>query len=93
MTFAVTGKTLREDSDIWSITETAQRDFDFDLFCVLTKQRTLLKSRFIKQLPLKWRFFSKARRYLGIPMPGLAMHLEAAYLNANERKRFSLPLA
>jgi len=32
MTFAVTGKTLREDSDIWSMTKTAQREFDFDLF-------------------------------------------------------------
>lgn len=93
MTFAVTGKTLREDSDIWSMTKTAQRDFDFDIFCVLTKQGTLPKSRFLKQLPLKWKFASKARRYLGIPIPGLAMHLEAAYLNARERKRFNLPPA
>lgn len=32
MTFAVTDKTLREDSDIWSMTKTEQRNFDFDLF-------------------------------------------------------------
>jgi hypothetical protein len=93
MTYAVTGKTLREDSDIWSMTKTAQRDFDFDIFCILTKQRTLLKSRFLKQLPLKRRFSSKTRRYLGIPIPGLSMHLEAAYLNARERQRFNLPSA
>jgi hypothetical protein len=30
MTFAVRGKILREDSDLWSITKTAQRDFDFE---------------------------------------------------------------
>jgi hypothetical protein len=41
MTFAVTGKTLKEDADIWSITKTAKKDFDFDNFCVITKQAIL----------------------------------------------------
>jgi hypothetical protein len=92
MTFAVTGKTLKADQDIWSITKTAKKDFDFDNFCVLTKQPTILKSRFIMQIPRKLKFWSKPKRYLGIPIPGLSLHLEQAFLKPNDKKRFIDPI-
>ncbi|MBT8609310.1 hypothetical protein G6660_04550 [Polynucleobacter paneuropaeus] len=88
MTFALTGKTLRADSDIWSITKTAKKDFDFDNFCVLTKQALLPKSRFMKQIPRRLKFLSKPKRYLGICIPGLSLHLEQSYLNPTDPERF-----
>ena len=88
MTFAVTGKILKEDADIWSITKTAKKDFDFDNFCVITKQALILKSRFIKQIPRRLQFWSKPKRYLGICIPGLSLHLEQSYLSATDPKRF-----
>ena len=91
MTFAVSGKTLKEDADIWSITKTAKKDFDFDNFCVITKQAMMAKSRYIKQIPRRLQFWSKPRRYLGISIPGLALHLEQAYLKDGDEARFSLP--
>ena len=90
MTFAISGSTLKADADIWSITKTAKKDFDFDNFCVITKQPMLLKSRFIKQLPRRLKFLSKPKRYLGISIPGLALHLEQAYLKDGDESRFSL---
>lgn len=91
MTLALTGKTLRTDADIWSITKTANKDFDFDIFCILTKQKILMKSKFIKQIPRRLRFIFKPKKYLGICVPGLSLHLEQAYLKMSETKRFSLP--
>jgi hypothetical protein len=91
MTFAVTGKTLKADADIWSITKTAKKDFDFDNFCVITKQPMLTKSRYLKQIPRRLQFWSKPKRYLGISIPGLALHLEQAYLKKADEVRFSLP--
>jgi hypothetical protein len=88
MTFAVTGKILKEDADIWSITKTAKKDFDFDNFCVITKQALILKSRFIKQIPRRLQFWSKPKRYLGICIPGLSLHLEQSYLSTTDPKRF-----
>jgi glycosyltransferase involved in cell wall biosynthesis len=88
MTFADTGKTLRADSDIWSITKTAKKDFDFDNFCVLTKQALLPKSRFLKQIPRRLQFLSKPKRYLGICIPGLSLHLEQSYFNPTDPARF-----
>ena len=90
MTFAVNGKILRADADIWSITKTAKKDFDFDNFCVLTKQALLFKSRFIKQIPRRLQFRSKPKRYLGICIPGLSLHLEQAYLEKGDAVKFSL---
>ena len=92
MTFAVTGKTLKADADIWSITKSAKKDFDFDNFCIITKQPMMAKSRYIKQLPRRLRFWLKPKRYLGICLPGLALHLEQAYLKNDDEERFSLPL-
>lgn len=91
MTFALTGKTLKEDDDIWSITKIAKKDFDFDTFCVLTKQPMMAKSRYVKQIPRRLQFWSKPKRYLGISIPGLALHLEQAYLKRADEIRFSLP--
>jgi hypothetical protein len=91
MTFAVTGKTLKADADIWAITKTAKKDFDFDNFCVITKQPMMAKSRYLKQIPRRLQFWSKAKRYLGICIPGLALHLERAYLKTSDEARFSLP--
>jgi hypothetical protein len=88
MTFAITGKILKEDADIWSITKTAKKDFDFDNFCVITKQAILPKSRFIKQIPRRLKFWSKPKRYLGICVPGLSLHLEQGYLSKTDPKRF-----
>ena len=88
MTFAVTGKTLKADADIWSITKTAKKDFDFDNFCVITKQPLLPKSRFIKQIPRRLQFWSKPKRYLGICIPGLSLHLEQGYLGPTDPQRF-----
>ena len=88
MTFAVTGKTLKGDANIWAITKTAKKDFDFDNFCVITKQALLLKSRFIKQIPRRLRFWLKPKRYLGICIPGLSLHLEQGYLGATDPQRF-----
>jgi hypothetical protein len=91
MTFAVLGSTLKADADIWSITKIATQDFDFDNFCVITKQPMLIKSRFLKQLPRRLKFLLKPRRYLGVAIPGLALHLEQAYLKDSDDFRFSLP--
>ena len=88
MTFAVHGKTLKEDSDIWSITKTAKKDFDFDNFCVITKQPMLPKSRFIKQIPRRLKFWFKPKRYLGVCIPSLSLHLEQGYLSMTDPKRF-----
>ena len=88
MTFAVTGKTLKADADIWSITKIAKKDFDFDNFCVITKQPLLPKSRFIKQIPRRLQFWSKPKRYLGICIPGLSLHLEQGYLGPTDPQRF-----
>jgi glycosyltransferase involved in cell wall biosynthesis len=88
MSFAVTGKTLKADADMWSITKTAKRDFDFDIFCVLTKQHLLLKSRFIKQIPGRLKFWLKPKRHLGVCIPGLSLHLEQAYLTSSDSLRF-----
>jgi len=92
MTFAVNGKTLKEDADLWSITKTAKKDFDFDNFCVLTKQALLPKSRFIKQIPRRLQFWKKPKRYLGICIPGLSLHLEQGYLSVTDPKRFLFDL-
>jgi len=88
MTLAVTGKILKEDADVWLITKTAKKDFDFDNFCVLTKQALLLKSRFIKQIPRRVKFWSKPKRYLGVCIPGLSLHLEQCYLRKSDILRF-----
>ena len=88
MTFAVTGKTLKADTDIWSITKTAKKDFDFDNFCVITKQPMLAKSRFFKQIPRRLKFCFKPKRYLGICIPGLSLHLEQGYLSSTDPSRF-----
>jgi glycosyltransferase involved in cell wall biosynthesis len=92
MTFAVKGKILKADQDIWLITKSAKKDFDFDNFCLLTKQATIAKTRFIKQLPRKIRFWNKARRYMGACIPGLALHLETAYISQLEEERFLIQL-
>jgi hypothetical protein len=91
MTFAVTGKTLRADADIWFITKTAKKDFDYDNFCVITKQPFMARSRYLKQIPRRLQFYSKPKRYLGVCIPGLALHLEQAYLKQRDEARFSLP--
>jgi hypothetical protein len=91
MSFALLGSTLKADSNIWSITKTAKKDFDFDNFCVITKQPFLFKSRFFKQLPRRLKFIFSPKRFLGIPIPGLAIHLERAYLIEGDESRFSLP--
>jgi len=88
MSFALNGKILKEDQDIWSISKTANRDVDFDIFCALTKQKTLLKKRFLKQLPLKLNFRHKLRRYLGVSIPGNSLHLEQSYLRPQDINRF-----
>ena len=88
MSFALNGKTLKEDQDIWSITKTMNRDVDFDIFCVLTKQKTLLKKRFLKQIPFKFSFRKKPRRYLGVSIPGNSLHLEQSYLRPQDISRF-----
>jgi glycosyltransferase involved in cell wall biosynthesis len=88
MSFALTGKTLKEDRDIWSMTEYVSRDVDFDIFCTLTKQKTLLKKRFLKQLPFKFKFRKKPRRFLGVSIPGNSLHLEQAYLRSQDVSRF-----
>jgi hypothetical protein len=92
MTFAVTRKTLKSDADIWLITKTVNKDFDFDNFCIITKQPFIAKSRYIKQLPRRLKFWLKPKRYLGIPIPGLALHLEQAYLKDGDEMRFAIPL-
>uniref|UniRef100_B1XT93 Uncharacterized protein n=1 Tax=Polynucleobacter necessarius subsp. necessarius (strain STIR1) TaxID=452638 RepID=B1XT93_POLNS len=91
MTFAVTGKTLKADADIWSIIKIAKKDFDFDNFCVIIKQPIMAKSRYIEQIPRRPQFWSKPKRYLGISIPGLTLHLEQAYLKKSDEVRFSLP--
>jgi glycosyltransferase involved in cell wall biosynthesis len=91
MTLAMTGKVLREDADIWSITKTAKKDLDFDNFCVITKQNLLLKSRFFKQIPRRIKFWLRPKRYLGICIPGLSLHLEQAYLRKRDVIRFNMP--
>ncbi|MBJ7380737.1 MAG: hypothetical protein JHC80_08295 [Polynucleobacter sp.] len=90
MSFAIDGKTLLADADVWSIAEKEQKDHDFDNFCILTKHPLILKSRVLKQLPRRLRFFSKPKRYMGVCQPGLALHLEPAYIRASDYDRFSI---
>jgi hypothetical protein len=66
MTFAVTGKILKADADIWAITKIAKKDFDYGNFCVITKQPFMAHSRYINQLPRRLKSWSKPKRYLGI---------------------------
>jgi hypothetical protein len=91
MSFAVTGQTLQNDFDIWKVTRDLKKDHDFDNFCALTKQKFILKSRMIKQLPKKLRFIMKPRRYLGLCIPGLALHLEKTYMKPDDYTRFKIP--
>ena len=91
MSFAVTGKTLKADADVWVITKTAKKDFDYDNFCIITKQPFMARSRYFKQIPRRLKFWSKPKRYLGICIPSLALHLEQAFLKPGDEARFSLP--
>lgn len=91
MSFAVKGRALIDDSDIWRICSIKQKDHDFDNFCILTKQKVLFKSKILKQLPRKYQFFFKPRRFLGVCLPGLAIHLEKPYILPKDYERFSIP--
>ena len=91
MTFALKGKTLREDADIWSMTQHRRGDYDFEIFTSLTKQALLWRKRYLKFLRTKLQFFTKPRRYMGVCLPGQALHLELAYITEKDKQRFSIP--
>jgi glycosyltransferase involved in cell wall biosynthesis len=92
MTFALKGKTLIEDADIWSLTGTQKGDYDFEIFTTLTQQPILWRKRYIKFIYRKLKHLFKAKRYLGVSCPGLALHLEMAYISNEDINRFELPI-
>ena len=91
MTFGLLGKTLIADADIWSMTSYRKGDYDFEIFSTLTKQALLLRKRYLYLLS-KMKFFFKPKRYLGVCVPGLSLHLEIAYLSRKDIERFQLPI-
>lgn len=90
MTFAAKGKTLRKDADIWAMTKHRSGDYDFEIFTVLTKQVILWRKRYLKFLRSKLKFYFKPKRYLGVCLPGQALHLELAYMTNKDIQRFSI---
>ena len=91
LTFALKGSTLKDDYNVWKITRDVQRDHGFDNFCILTKQKLIPKSRIFRQYPRKLRFHFKKKKYLGVCIPGLSIHLEKPYIRPNDFVRFSIP--
>jgi hypothetical protein len=91
MTFAIKGKTLKEDADIWSMTANRKGDFDFEIFTTLTHQPILWRKRYLKFLRSKLKYFNKPKRYLGVCIPGLSLHLEIAYITSKDIERFAIP--
>lgn len=91
MSFAILGKTLKEDQDIWSVTKQGRGDFDFEIFATLTKQPILWRKRYLKHCISKIKYFSKPRRYMGVCVPGCALHLELAYISNKDIDRFLIP--
>jgi hypothetical protein len=92
MTFAVNGKTLKEDADIWCLTGTQKGDYDFEIFTTITRQPILWRKRYLKFVIRKFKHFFKPKRYLGVTCPGKALHLEMAYISQNDITRFNLPI-
>jgi hypothetical protein len=92
MTFAMKGKTLKEDADIWSLTGTQKGDYDFEIFSTITRQPILWRKRYLKFIIRKLKHLSKPKRYLGVCCPGSALHLEKAYISAKDVVRYKLPL-
>jgi hypothetical protein len=92
MTFALKGKTLKEDADIWSLTSTQKGDFDFEIFSTITRQPILWRKRYLKFVIRKLKHLLKPKRYLGVCCPGKALHLEMAYISPSDIDRFSLPI-
>ena len=90
MTFALNGRTLKEDSDIWSLTGFLKRDCDFEIFTTITRQPILWRKKYFKFIWLKFRHFLKQKRYLGVSCPGKALHLETAYISERDIVRFGL---
>ena len=91
LTFALKGSTLKDDYNVWKITRDVQRDHGFDNFCILTKQKLIPKSRIFRQYPRKLRYHFKKKKYLGVCIPGLSIHLEKPYIKPNDFVRFSIP--
>ena len=91
MTFRLLGKTLIADSDIWSMTSYRKGDYDFEIFSTITKQGILWRKRYLYLLS-KIKFFFKPKRYLGVCIPGLSLHLEIAYISNKDIVRFQLPI-
>ena len=85
------GSTLKDDYNVWKITRDVQRDHGFDNFCIPTKQKLIPKSRIFRQYPRKLRFHFKKKKYLGVCIPGLSIHLEKPYIKTNDFVRFSIP--
>jgi len=92
MTFGLLGKTLIADSDIWSMTSHRKGDYDFEIFSTITKQGILWRKRYLYLLS-KIKFFFKPKRYLGVYIPGLSLHLETAYISNKDIVRFQLPIS
>jgi hypothetical protein len=92
MTFALTGKTLKEDADIWALTGTKKGDYDFEIFTTITRQPILWRKRYLKFVLRKMKHFFKPKRYLGVCCPGKSLHLEMAYISQSDIARFELPI-
>jgi len=90
MTFALNGKTLKEDSDIWRLTGLLTRDCDFEIFTTITRQSFLWRKKYLKFFLLKLRHFFKPKRYLGVSCPGKSLHLETAYIFEKDVDKFGL---
>ena len=91
MTFATKGKILIQDADIWVMTSKRCGDYDFEIFITLVKEAILWRKRYLKFIRSKFKFITKPRRYLGVCLPGQALHLELAYMSEKDKQRFSIP--
>ena len=92
MTFSLTGKTLREDAKIWSITKTKKGDCDFDIFIILTGQPILWRIKYLKLALCKIKYLFWPKRYLGVVCGGKSIHLEKAFISQRDIERFYLPI-
>jgi hypothetical protein len=73
------------------MTANRKGDFDFEIFTTLTHQPILWRKRYLKFLRSKLKYFNKPKRYLGVCIPGLSLHLEIAYITSKDIERFAIP--
>jgi hypothetical protein len=89
LTFGTNRKVLTDDKKILEKAVLRKKGpWGMIAFNFLTKQKIIFRSYYIEILFLWWKNIKHPRRYIGIPIPGYATHLETIYLADD----FNLPL-